>query len=210
MVKTLKVCETFPAIQGEGKTIGLPVYFLRLTYCNVHCPWCDTKYYSEGTDKTLNEVSDELTNSGFNDIIITGGEPMIQSENMFTMMSFNMKLRYHLETNGTFYDEKMSRFETISCSPKRFITDNESVSSKLTSLENITFKFVYEPGLDKWWESFVSKYNIPKDKVYIMPLGATRKEQEDNMPEVIEYALKNKFMFSTRIQVLAYDTKRGV
>jgi 7-carboxy-7-deazaguanine synthase len=43
-----------------------------------------------------------------------------------------------------------------------------------------------------------------------MPEGSTREEQISKMPEVIEYCLENKFHFSPRLHILAYDTKRGV
>jgi len=206
----MKVNEHFPAIQGEGLTTGLPVYFLRLSGCNSACPWCDSKYHTEFTNMSIEEVSKILDDSGLDDIIITGGEPMLQKDALFNLMEQAPNLNYHLETNGTIYDFKMGRFDTIACSPKRFINDNEDVSVRLSRLKNLTYKFVYEPKEAKWWEDYVKKYNIDKKNVYIMPLGATREEQLENMPEVINYCITNKYKFSARIQVLAFDTKRGV
>ncbi len=206
----LTVCETFPAIQGEGITIGKPVQFLRLSYCSLKCPWCDTQYYNEGSIFSIDEVIKKLRDSGMKDIVITGGEPMLQKEAMFNLMCSADDLKYHLETNGTIYDDRMKKFDTISCSPKRFAKDNPEISNKLSKLENITYKFVYEPGIDKWWEEYMNKCQIGRDRIYIMPLGATREEQIKNMPEVIEYCIKNKYKFSARLQVIAYDTKRGV
>lgn len=172
---------------------------------------CDTKYYNEGTVKSVDEVIRDLDRSGMKDIVITGGEPMLQKENIFRLMGKADSYRYHLETNGTIYDYRMKFFDTIACSPKRFGAPvPRDVSLKLAELDNITYKFVYEPGLEPWWEDYITKYGIKKENVYIMPLGSTRIEQEQNMPEVIEYAIKNKFNFSPRIQVLAYNTKRGV
>lgn len=45
----LKVSELYgPVAQGEGKDMGMPVFFLRLAGCNLSCAWkgsgCDTSY----------------------------------------------------------------------------------------------------------------------------------------------------------------------
>ena len=34
----------FGTIQGEGKSMGEPVVFLRTHICNLRCTWCDTPY----------------------------------------------------------------------------------------------------------------------------------------------------------------------
>ncbi len=206
----MKVCEHFPAIQGEGSTSGLPVYFLRLSGCNSNCPWCDTKYHTQGEEMDIYEVAKILKDSGFRDIIITGGEPMLQKDELFKLMTYLPTLNYHLETNGTFFDARMIDFKSIACSPKRFLNYIDDEFSKLVKLPNITFKFVYEPTEAKWWEEFRERLSILNNQIYIMPLGATRVEQLANMEEVINYCLKNKFKFSSRLHVLAFDIRRGV
>jgi len=40
----LRIVEHFPSIQGEGIFIGTPMYFVRLSGCNLRCSWCDTPY----------------------------------------------------------------------------------------------------------------------------------------------------------------------
>ncbi|MFQ5798087.1 MAG: 7-carboxy-7-deazaguanine synthase, partial [Bacteroidota bacterium] len=38
----LTVTEIFHSIQGESSHMGRPCVFVRLTYCNLRCVWCDT------------------------------------------------------------------------------------------------------------------------------------------------------------------------
>jgi len=206
----MRINEHFPAIQGEGATSGLPVYFMRLSGCNGTCPWCDSKYHTEYDEISIDDVSTLIRRSGLKDIVITGGEPMLQKEDVFTLIEKNPEYNFHLETNGSIYDERMKKFKTIACSPKRFFKNNIETLFNLSKLQNINFKFVYEPDHSKWWEDYVLKLGINKERIYIMPLGATRDEQIVNMPEVIDYCLINKYMFSSRLHVLAFNTKRGV
>ena len=62
MKDMLRVSEIFYSIQGEGKFSGKDAVFLRLSDCNLHCTWCDTKYtwlYSEGLLRTIQKKMPE-------------------------------------------------------------------------------------------------------------------------------------------------------
>ena len=52
----MRVSEYFLSIQGEGPQLGLPAIFIRFSGCNLSCQWCDSKYASEGTDYTVDEI----------------------------------------------------------------------------------------------------------------------------------------------------------
>ena len=43
-----------------------------------------------------------------------------------------------------------------------------------------------------------------------MPLGATREEYLQNVEKTIKKCLKYKLNFSPRLQIVIWDTKRGV
>lgn len=91
----------FRSIQGEGKLIGVPTYFIRTVGCNLDCAWCDTKYsFTGGTEMSVDEIVDSA--SGENHICITGGEPMIQRE-FPELLSRLVALGKHvtIETNGS-------------------------------------------------------------------------------------------------------------
>src|SRR5260370_10111624 len=83
----------FRSIQGEGTLAGLPSIFVRLTGCNLRCPWCVTAYaFHGGTKMTVEEVLqrvDELSRAasetanaqrGISLVELTGGEPLLQEE----------------------------------------------------------------------------------------------------------------------------------
>ncbi len=83
----LKVNEIFHSIQGEGSAAGLPCVFVRLTYCNLRCTYCDTEYaFYDGKDFTIEEVIDEVKKYGCNLVEITGGEPLVQMDECLELM----------------------------------------------------------------------------------------------------------------------------
>src|SRR5689334_2077585 len=76
---TLVIHEIFHSIQGESSHAGLPCVFVRLTYCNIRCSYCDTEYaFYEGKETPIDEIL--ATVRGFNCrlVEITGGEPLFQ------------------------------------------------------------------------------------------------------------------------------------
>jgi len=82
----LKVNEIYYSIQGESSKAGLPCVFVRLTYCNLRCSYCDTKYaFYEGYDMSINSIVEELKKYNCNLVEITGGEPLFQNESFELM-----------------------------------------------------------------------------------------------------------------------------
>ncbi|MBL7960181.1 radical SAM protein [bacterium] len=76
---TLKINEIFFSIQGESSHAGKPCVFVRLTYCNLRCSYCDTEYaFYDGKDMTPDAVLDEVKQYQCQTIEITGGEPLMQ------------------------------------------------------------------------------------------------------------------------------------
>ena len=60
----LLVSEIFKSVQGEGVCLGAPTVFLRLAVCNLHCWYCDTKYTWLYSQKTLDEVKQDIDRLG--------------------------------------------------------------------------------------------------------------------------------------------------
>lgn len=103
---TLKVIEVFPSVQGEGLRLGEPTIFIRLSGCNLHCAFCDTKYARRGGDDcTPEEVTDLVLairrRFSCRWVCLTGGEPLLQDTAGLIRGLKRVGFRVQVETNGT-------------------------------------------------------------------------------------------------------------
>jgi 7-carboxy-7-deazaguanine synthase len=100
--KTLTINEIYHSIQGESTWVGGPCVFVRLTFCNLRCNYCDTEYaFYEGKKQTLKEIVDAVAAYRCPLVEITGGEPLLQ-KNVLPLMSVLCDSGYTvlLETSG--------------------------------------------------------------------------------------------------------------
>jgi 7-carboxy-7-deazaguanine synthase len=99
----MKVCEIFTSIQGESTRAGLPCTFVRLTGCNLRCPYCDTRYaYEEGVEMTVEEILHRVGEAGLRLVEVTGGEPLLQGETPLLVKGLLDKgYEVLIETNGS-------------------------------------------------------------------------------------------------------------
>jgi len=75
----LVVNEIFHSIQGESTHAGRPCVFVRLTYCNLRCTWCDTAYaFEEGSPMSVEAILARVKSFGCPLVEVTGGEPLAQ------------------------------------------------------------------------------------------------------------------------------------
>lgn len=83
----LKVNEIYHSVQGESTYAGLPCVFVRLTFCNLRCTYCDTEYaYYDGKDFSLKQIIDEIKKYNCKLVEITGGEPLVQMNECLDLM----------------------------------------------------------------------------------------------------------------------------
>jgi 7-carboxy-7-deazaguanine synthase len=74
---SLRIAEIFTSIQGEGRWIGVPSTFIRVSGCNMRCAWCDTPYASWKPEGPTMATEDIVAKVEANHVVLTGGEPML-------------------------------------------------------------------------------------------------------------------------------------
>lgn len=213
----MKISEIFGenVIQGEGPYAGHPCTFVRTYGCvEPYCDFCDTKYSWDKSvpsiDMNVDEIMNQIISFGNKFVVITGGEPYIQTD-IYDLLKTLIDNGYtsQVETSGkTHIVEKLGAI--IIMSPKqykgKFIYSDEYTLSQVDYL-----KFVIEDKEELTnVMGFVIKKRIEPHRCYLMAKGHTREKQIELMPFVIESAAKLGFLYSPRLHVLAYDTKRGV
>lgn len=143
MSKQLKVSEAFYSVQGEGKTVGKPAYFLRLADCNLLCggkgtikdkklhdgaTWrCDSIEVwtvgerQENTEivKSFGEGFIKKLKSREAHLVVTGGEPLLQMPALISflgliMIATDFRAFIEVETNGTIKpDQQLEGFVSL-------------------------------------------------------------------------------------------------
>lgn len=162
----LKINEIFFSIQGESSKAGLPCVFVRLTYCNLRCSYCDTEYaFNEGTDKSIPEIIEEVKKYKCNLVEITGGEPLFQKEcNELITALCNEGFEVMLETGGSLpirnVDKRVMIIMDLKCPSSKMMGKNlfENIEYIKTSDE---IKFVIGSREDyEWSKKIINKYNL--------------------------------------------------
>jgi 7-carboxy-7-deazaguanine synthase len=162
----LKVNEIYFSIQGESSRAGLPCVFVRLTYCNLRCSYCDTEYaFYDGTEMSLDEITEEVKKYDCRLVELTGGEPLFQVESAELMKRLcDAGFDVMLETGGSLPIQEIDRRVMI-------ILDLKCPSStmmKKNRYENLDYikpsdeiKFVIGTREDyDWTKEVIEKYGL--------------------------------------------------
>ncbi|MFV0415137.1 MAG: radical SAM protein [Chthoniobacterales bacterium] len=85
--KKLTINEIYHSIQGESTWAGLPCVFVRLTFCDLRCSYCDTEYaFYKGEKMLLKDIIEKVLSFDCPLVEITGGEPLLQ-KNVLPLMT---------------------------------------------------------------------------------------------------------------------------
>lgn len=234
----IKVNEIFgPTIQGEGKSAGRPVAFLRLALCNLHCIWCDTPHtwnwigtsfaHPDKYDKLKEvhemrpfEVLDRLVQTGMNALVVSGGEPLLQQKQLLPLLYELKKLGWwvEVETNGTvpLRSEFIELIDQVNCSPKLAnsldplkLRLRETTLMSLANNGKVNFKFVVQTPEDLHEVlELINQFKFRE--VRLMPECRTREELADKEMWLKPIAEAQGLIYCTRLSILQVETQRGV
>ena len=165
-MKKIKVNEIYYSIQGESSLSGLPCIFIRLTYCNLRCSYCDSEYsFYDGDDFTIPEILTKIKKYNCNLVEVTGGEPLVQSE-CINLLKESLKNNYDvmLETSGSLpinlVPKKVKKIIDFKCPSSNMENKNLwKIVDDISSLDEV--KFVIGNYSDfKWAQNKIEQYKI--------------------------------------------------
>ena len=176
---------------------------------------------------TFEELKTLLEEDGYKDNMdngaiwkITGGEPLVQQSRLLKFVSYvdiewGYVPRIDFETNATIQpnEEWLRHGATFTTSPK--LSNNGDPVERRYKPEVLKwhvrngsgFKFVIskKEDLDEVLEKYVNEFDIPRDRVWLMPCAGSRAEHIAIAEEIAEFAKRQSFKFSPRLHLLVWD-----
>jgi 7-carboxy-7-deazaguanine synthase len=237
MTPPLPISETFTSIQGEGKLVGTPSFFIRLAGCNLRCSWCDTPYASwspESEPKTIDDLLAEAETSPANHIVITGGEPLIFPQ-ITPLTAALHAAGYHItiETAGTVCPDITC--DLISISPKlgnstpiddprdpdgswakrheKNRLNPQAINTLLAAAPSRQLKFVVTspsdlPEIDALLETIDPAAPISPADILLMPEGITTPSAQQTL-WIVNTCLERGWRFCPRLHITLFGNTRG-
>jgi 7-carboxy-7-deazaguanine synthase len=200
---TLKINEIYFSIQGESSYSGLPCVFIRLTYCNLRCSYCDTEYaFYEGKDMEIKQILKEVNSYKCNLVEITGGEPLLQKNciKLIDELEKNNK-KVLIETGGSLSIKNISKKSHIildlKCPSSNM--ENKNLWENLDYIKNTDeIKFVVGNKADyDWSKKIIKKYNLENKCLLLMSPVYDKIDKE----KIINWILKDNLNIRFQIQL---------
>jgi 7-carboxy-7-deazaguanine synthase len=117
METTYRLAALFYSVQGEGANSGKAAVFVRFSFCNLKCPWCDTKFDYVLYEYTQSQLVEEICKHSAQLVIFTGGEPSLWLDKGLIDALHERERICAIETNGT-NDVSGLGLDWITVSPK--------------------------------------------------------------------------------------------
>jgi len=211
----LKINEIYYSIQGESSYSGLPCIFIRLTYCNLRCTYCDSEYtFHEGADMQIQHIIDKIKEYPCKLVEVTGGEPLFQKKCINLLQKLvDLNYKVLLETSGSL---------SIGDVPKGVINiiDFKCPSSNMKKKnywENVEFlkqndevKFVIGSREDyDWAKTKIKKYELTKKCNILMSPTYKEIDSKDIAEWILQDGLDIRFQIQLHKEIWGKAT-RGV
>jgi 7-carboxy-7-deazaguanine synthase len=195
----MKITEIFKSLQGEGKNQGRPCLFIRLAGCNLSCHWCDTPdSRNGGMTMALETVLEQVRRINPPYICITGGEPLIQGDELEYLLDSLHKrgTLIDIETNGTIDFSRFQPFASI-CMDVKCPSSGEQ--SNLSLLEKLrpedSVKFVVKDEADcRYAEDVIKMHRIPCE-IFMSPVYGT------DYQSISEFIMVNNLPVRMQVQL---------
>ena len=211
----LKINEIYYSIQGESSYMGEPCIFIRLTYCNLRCSYCDSEYtFYDGKNMKIDEIINHIKKYPCKLVEVTGGEPLFQ-KNCIKLLEALVDLKYDvlLETSGSLSIEnvpsKVINIIDFKCPSSKMEKKNLwKIIDYIKPKDEI--KFVIGDRKDyEWTKEKIKKYNLTKKcKVLISPVY-----NKIESSQITDWILEDNLDVKFQIQLHKYlwpEEKRGV
>jgi 7-carboxy-7-deazaguanine synthase len=180
----MQVTEIYKSLQGESSYAGLPCIFVRLTGCNLRCDWCDSEYtFTGGQKMTVEEVEREVRKLDPVRLLeVTGGEPMLQEEEVLELMRRLLAASYTLllETSGERPLAKVPK-EVVKIVDVKCPHSGEAGTFRMENLEALTtrdeVKFVLSDRADyEFARAFTREHKLAERVASVLFSPAFRKD----------------------------------
>ena len=223
--------EVFASLQGEGPSAGRPSVFVRLSNCNLACTWCDTAYTwrfsgpgafeRKANQVTLSEAeaAARIAALGQHRLVITGGEPLLQTPALARMIALLPAMHIEVETNGTIAPPPAldALVQQYNVSPKLAHSGNPaslalSPQSLARWAENprAWFKFVVaEPGDLAEVLALQAAHQIPAHRIFLMAEGRDSETLRARGRWLAQICAAHGFSWSDRLHIHLYGDTRG-
>lgn len=174
---SISINEIFYSIQGEAKNTGKPTVFIRTAGCPYRCAYCDTEYaFTEGVNKDIDQILDEIKPYKTKFITVTGGEPLAQKNISFLLKMLNdNSYNVSIETSGLISISNIPKYVEIVMDIKTPSSKEEknNLYSNLNDIkETDVLKFVIGNKEDyEWSKKIIQKNNLLDFKnIYFSPV----------------------------------------
>ena len=164
----LKINEIYYSVQGESTHAGRPCIFIRLTYCNLRCSYCDTEYaFYDGKDMEITDIMSEIKQWDCNLVEVTGGEPLFQEECIDLLNELvNSNYEVMLETGGSLsisnVPKKVIKIVDFKCPSSKMVKKNLwSIVDDLQPHDEVKFVIGDREDFD-WAKDRITKYSLDK------------------------------------------------